>query len=94
MTASILYQMSTSVHDSQTSTIQRRKLSQQQEDGDQQDDQIARKNECIQANQRILNTHTDSILTLTKIATNAATHEHTQDLKELMLKILKTNLQI
>ena len=78
----------------QTSIIQSRKLSQQQEDGDQRDDQIARNNERIQANQQMLNTHTDLILTLTKIATNAATHEHTQDLKELMLKILKTNLQI
>lgn len=42
----------------------------------------------------ILDSHTDLILTLTKIASSAATQEQSQDLRELMLKILKSNLQI
>lgn len=48
----------------------------------------------IETNTRILNSHTDLILSLTKIASNAATQENTQDLKGMMLKILKSNLQI
>lgn len=48
----------------------------------------------IETNTNILNSHTDLILSLTTIASNAATQQNTQDLKDLMLKILKSNLQV
>ena len=51
-------------------------------------------NQEIKTNQQILNTHTDLILSLTKLVTNASTHEHTEELKNLMLKVLKANLQV
>ena len=47
----------------------------------------------MESNRAILDSHTDLILTLTKIASSAATQEQSQDLKDIMLKILKTNLQ-
>ena len=48
----------------------------------------------MESNRMILDSHTDLILTLTKIASSAATQEQSQDLKELMLMILKSNLQV
>ena len=55
---------------------------------------MALANQGIKTNQQILNTHTDLILSLTKLVTNATTHEHTEELKDLMLKVLKANLQV
>ena len=78
----------------QTSMIQSRKLDQQQESGNHQHDKLALANQGINTNRQILNTHTDLILALTKVATNAATQEHTDELKDLMLKVLKANLQM
>lgn len=51
-------------------------------------------NRGIEANKQILNSHTDLIITMMQVATNAATQEQNHDLKELMLKVLKSNLQI
>ena len=51
-------------------------------------------NQGIKTNRQILNTHTDLILSLTKLITNGATHEHTEELKDLMLKVLKANLEV
>lgn len=77
----------------QTSTIQSRRLNQQRDTGNSKH-RNALTNSSIETNRQLLNSHTDLILTLTKIASNAATQEHSQDLKDLMLKVLKTNLQI
>jgi len=51
-------------------------------------------NRGIETNKQILNSHTDLILTLTKVASGAATQEHTRELQDLMLKVLKSNLQM
>ena len=51
-------------------------------------------NRGIEANKHILNSHTDLILTLTRIASSAATQEQSRDLEDLVLNVLKINLQI
>ena len=56
--------------------------------GNHQHDKSVLASQGIDTNKQILNTHTDLILTLTKVATNAATQEY------LMLKALKANLQM
>lgn len=78
----------------QTSTIQSPKFNQQQVSGNHQHDKLVLASQGIDTNKQKLNTHTDLILTLTKVATNAATQEHTDELKGLMLKALKANLQM
>ena len=78
----------------QSSTILNRRLEEQQHVNDKQNDKIVLANQEIRTTRQILSTHTDLILDLTKSATHAATQEHTEDLKDLMLKILKANLQI
>ena len=78
----------------QSSTIQNSRLEQQQRVNNQQNGEILLVNQAIKTNQKILNTHTDLILSLTKLVTNATTHEHTEELKDLMLKVLKANLQV
>ena len=78
----------------QTSRLAHRKLEQQQSTCTDATDKVALANPGMESKRVILESHTDLILTLTKIASSAATQEESQDLKELMLKILKSNLQI
>ncbi|KAF2494846.1 hypothetical protein BU16DRAFT_49669 [Lophium mytilinum] len=42
----------------------------------------------------LLSTHTDLLLSITRIATGAASREQTNELQDLMTEVLKTNLQI
>ena len=78
----------------QTSTIQTRKLHQQQDNGSHQNEQLAVANNGIKTNQQLLNSHTDLLLSLAKVANNAPTQAGAQELQEIMIKVLKTNLQI
>ena len=78
----------------QASTVQSRKLDQRQETEAHQHDEVVLANQEIKSNNQILHTHTDLILALTKVATTAATQEQTEELKQLMLKVLKANLQM
>ncbi len=80
--------------DRRTSTIRDRRLQSQQDLTKFQDEKLAVASQGIESNRQILNSHTDLILALTKVASSAATQEQNQDLKDSMLKILKTNLQI
>lgn len=79
----------------QTSTINGHRLEQQQRDTlDSQHENIAVVNKGINANRYILNSHTDLILSLTRVMNNAATQEQNEDLRDIILKILKANVQI
>ena len=79
----------------QTSTINGHRLEQQQRDTlDSQHENIAVVNKGINANRYILNSHTDLILSLTRVMNNAATPEQNEDLRDIVLKILKANVQI
>ena len=80
-------------YDRQTSTLSNRRLDQQQSAADSQRDNLAL-NRSIDSNREILNSHTDLILSLTRITNHAATQEQNRDLKDIMLKILRTNIQI
>ena len=77
-----------------TAQITHRKLEQQQVAYSHHTENLTLAERGIEPNRLVLDSHTDLILTLTKIASSAATQEQNQDLRELMLKILKTNLQI
>ena len=51
-------------------------------------------NRSIEANNQLLKTNNDLILALAGVATNCATQEQNNDMKDLMLKILNSNIQM
>ena len=78
----------------QTSKIQTQRLDHQQLTDNEQSQQLVTANQGININQQILSTHTNLLLSLESLDKDAPTQERIQELRDLMLQVLKTNLQI
>jgi len=74
---------------SQISTIQTGRLDQQQHAGGGQSNQLSIANQGIKTSNQLVIENTDLPLALIRVVTNAATQEHAQDVRGLMLKVMK-----
>lgn len=78
----------------QSSTINTRALGQYQDVGRYQSEQLVAATQGIETNHRILTTNADLLLSLKKAVDNTSTQKHTQELQDIMLMVLESNLQI
>ena len=81
-------------HHRQCATLQHRKLDHRWSREDSQDDQLTLTRHEVQGNGDVLRSNTGLLMSLTRVATSAATQESNDELKNLLVKVLQNNLQI